>query len=436
MKIQKLKIQKLIILVMLSIFFTVCFKENLLAKVKKTTLPNGLTIISKEDHSQPILAMQIWVKVGSIDENEDTSGISHFIEHMLFKGSSNLQASEAAKIIESKGGIINAATSKDLTYYHIVIASEYFNTAINVLSNAVMNAIFPIEELEKERLVILEEIKRKEDNPQAYIWNLFNENIYNDHSYSHDVLGTVPTIENITQAMLLDYYHKFYIPNNMTLVIVGDFDNSVIIPKLKDIFANWTKKELTHKEQKSIEQQSLNIEEKRDIHVAYLMFGTLGPNVKSKDQYAMDVLSYILGSGRSSRLYRKLQEEEKLVHSIGVSFITFKEQGPFYVTAVCDPDKIPLVRQAVIDELSKIKQEKISTRELNKTKAILKSEYLLGNQTYNDQAFGLGHYETIYTYKFNQSYSKRIGRVTANDVLKAANKYIDLDKIVFVVLKP
>jgi zinc protease len=419
------------------LLFSISSNTTVSAKIKKIILPDGLTVLSLEDHSQPILAVQMWINTGSALENDSNSGVSHFIEHMLFKGTPRLEGTQIPKIVESKGGLINAATSKDFTYFHLVMPSEYADTALDVLGDIIMNSNFPADELEKERLVILEEIKRQDDDPENELWNIFNRKIYREVPYARPVIGTFTSIKNMNREALLEYYHKFYAPNNMTLVIAGDFDSAAVILKIKHIFSGFPAQKIEKPlYAKPVEQKASSIEEIRDVQQAHLIMGNLGPNIESQDQYALDILTYILGNGMNSRLYRRVQEEQRLVESIRASFMTMKKEGPIFITAVCEPAKIDLAKEAIVSELVKLKKETPSQEELKRVKTIIKSEYLLSNQTYAEQAFNLGYYQTLSTYKFNQTYLDNIDKVTAEDILRAANKYIDPDKITTVIIRP
>lgn len=411
--------------------------------VNKTELSNGLTIITKENHSLPIVAVQMWVKVGSINEDKSNNGISHFIEHMLFKGTTRRGVGEISKEIEIRGGEINAATSKDFTYYHIVIPSEHLHIALDILGDASMNATFPQEEIERERLVILEEIKRRQDNPSSHLWDLLNEKLYISSPYRFKVLGTEEVVRNITRDTLRNYYKKFYLPTNIYLVVVGDFKTKRAIRDIKKLFdvqsSSFYRKGISEKGAVPMDMvpgKKEEVEIKKKVKQAYLRLGFLGPNIKDEEQYAMDVLAYILGRGRSSRLYRDLREEKKLVWSIEVWFLTHKGQGPFVISAACEPAKIRKVCAGVLEEIAKIKNGVIDEKELKKAKMMIESDYLLSNETFAGQAFSLGYYETLYTHNFVQSYLERVSRVNTADIIKVANKYLDLGAYTLAVIRP
>ncbi len=209
------------------------------ANTKNFVLSNKLTILCREFHELDVVAVHVWVKAGSINENESISGISHFIEHMLFKGTQKRLVGEVSAEIENKGGRINAATSKEFTYYHIVIPGRYLDTALDVLSDCVINTSFDEKELERERLVILEEIKRKYDNPTGHLGELFNQLLYSGHPYGSAVIGTSESLKALKRESLVEYHKKYYVPENMTVVIVGNFNKSDIVEKIEKAF-DWS----------------------------------------------------------------------------------------------------------------------------------------------------------------------------------------------------
>ncbi|MCK5534538.1 insulinase family protein [bacterium] len=430
-----------LVFVFLGLSFGIC-QAAWVDNVNKTKLSNGLTIITREDHSLPIVAIQVWIRAGSINEDKYNNGVSHFIEHMLFKGTSRREAGEVGKEIAIRGGNINAGTAKDFTYYHIVIPSEHFKISLDILGDILTNATFPREELERERLVVLEEIKRSYDNPSSHLWNLLNETLYISSPYRFRVLGNEEGIKNMNRKTLFEYYQKFYVPSNMCITVVGDFKTKKIIRDIKKTFNvrhSSFSKEKTARENYipiNIQSKKQEIEIKKKIKQTYLNIGFLGPDIKSKDQYAMDLLAYILGKGRSSRLYRQLREKKKLVWNIESGFLTQKGQGPFVVSAFCEFTKIQKVRDEVLGEIAKIKDGALGEKELNKAKIMLESDYFFNNETFANQAFSLGYYETLDTCEFLQSYLEQITKITIADIVEVANKYLDLNKYTLVVIRP
>ncbi|MFH1783544.1 MAG: pitrilysin family protein [bacterium] len=415
------------------LFVITCHVE---AKVKQTVLENALSILTQEDHSQPLVAVQVWVRAGAVDEQDENNGVSHFLEHMLFKGTKTMGAADLARTIEANGGIINAATSKDFTYYHVVIPAEYYRTAVKLLGDIVTSATFPQEEVERERLVILEEIKRRYDNTQAYLWDIANQNLYKEHPYHRTVLGTSFSVSQLSRNALVDYYKRYYVPANMTFVLVGDFKTADALSNIRAVFKDREYKSPQKTEYEPVQPGALYFEQYRKTPHVHLWVGTLGPNIASEDQYALDVLTSILGGGRSSRLYRKLKEEEGLAHSISIMFLTVKGQGPIYVNATCDPEKTDQLQKRITEELFLMQKQAVTEEELKRAKTLIKSNFLFSKETFENQAFDLGYYQTISDHSFTESYIRKIESVTKEDIMRVSRTYIKKGKLAFTLIKP
>ncbi|MDI6641413.1 MAG: pitrilysin family protein [Elusimicrobiota bacterium] len=393
---------------------------------RKVALKNGLNIYIKEDHKLPIASIQLWVRAGSIDETEKNNGISHFLEHMLFKGTEKYSVGEISRIVESYGGIINAGTSKEFTCYYIDITSTGFIDALKIIAEiAACKATFPEEELERERLVILEEIKRSEDNPQNVLYENFNKQLFTVTPYSFRVIGSSEVVSTLTREDLMNYYKKFYLPNNMILVIVGDINYKKTVKILKELFGA-LKTDTVPLRRNLIEpvKEPSTEKVKKEVQQSYLICGFLGPELDREDEQCMgDVLSIILGSGRSSRLYRKLREEKQLVYSIGSGFYTQLGSGMFVVSAVCKPENVELVKREISIEFDRIINESVSKAELRKAKELLKSQMYFEYETYHQQAKTVGYWALSNKLKFVKNYIKKTDRVNAEDLRKFLKVY-------------
>ena len=427
--------------------------SHLSARVKEIKLRNGLMILLKEDHKLPIVSIQLWVKVGSRDEDSVNSGISHLIEHMLFKGTEKYPGEAIYSEIEKRGGIINAGTSMDFTYFYVTLPTKiekYLGETtpvkinqdslfigLDILSQMVRKTLFAEDELEREKLVIAEELERKLDDPQSYIWDLFNSALYSGHPYSRTVLGTSESVRHISREDILNYYNKWYIPANCILVVVGDFKEKDVLTICKRAFDEGKTFQISKaKIEKEESIYSSNLEIKRPVHQVYLIMGVIGPDAIDDDCYPMDIISYILGKGRYSRLYRKLREEKRFVWSVSSSFLTQKEKGPFYISVECDTDKILLVKEILAQELKRISDEMVTREEIERAKLLFESEYLLSTESYFGEAFNLGYYQTISSYKIALEYLRKILKVSAADIKRVANKYLDSEKFICVMIKP
>ncbi|MFH1824157.1 MAG: pitrilysin family protein [Candidatus Firestonebacteria bacterium] len=400
--------------------------------VKKTTLANGLSIITREIPNN-IVSLQIWFKVGSRNEDEKNNGLSHFIEHLIFKGTKKRGVSQLSQEIESVGGKLNGATSKDYTFYYATIAKDFIDLAIDGLIDSVLNPAFDKDEIEKERKVVVEEILRQEDEPFSTLFNLSNSISYINHAYKMPVIGKKEIIENLSREDIVAYYNKFYVPENMIIVITGDFNTEEIVKKIKKYFPKDNTE--THLPSANIKPEfnSLKVEKETNFKKCYLAVSWLAPNVDNEDTYTMDVLTVIIGQGRSSRLYSHLKEKLQICYSIGSSYSTMKDEGLFNIRATLEEKNEIILEDKIMEEINKTK-EGVSLNELNKAKAIIENNYIFEHETNESIGNSLGYYEAISSYKLELFYLDNIKKVNLDDVKKVANKYLS-GKPSIVVLK-
>lgn len=394
--------------------------------VMKFQLENGLTVLLEENHSAPVVAVNVWVKVGSACEEPGEYGLAHVHEHMLFKGTQKRGVGEIARVIESNGGDINAFTSFDETVYYVVIASRFLDTALDVLSDAVANSAFDPGELKKELEVILEEIRRGEDTPSRNLSERLFAEAYTVHPYKRPVIGTDESVKSFTREKITNFYKKWYSPNNMTLVVVGNFDSGQAMSRIKETFGNLKSKPLPKcvilEEPPQKEIRAFVFDKK--IQEGYFSLAFHIPNVKNEDTPVLDVISNILGGGDSSRLYRRVKEEKGLVSSIYSYSFTPKYPGLFSVGGTLDPAKTKEALSEIIRETYKLKYEPVSFEELSKAKVNIESDSIYAKETMQGQAQKLGYYEVeAGDYRYEGDYLSRISQVTQEDIIRVARKY-------------
>jgi len=435
----------------LPIILTGCLEQ----KPKESILPNGLKVVTKEIKDTDVVALDIYVRVGSADEDGKNSGISHFTEHMLFKGTRGREPGEASRLIESVGGYWNGATSRDFTRYYAVVPKRYLDLALDCLADAIMNPLMLESELERERMVVVEEIRRSKDNPTSYLWTLTYKTAFRRHPYRLPILGSRQVVEKVNRQEMLDWHHTHYIPNNMTLVICGDFKTRRILPKVKKVFSGFRARSLPDPPAIAFptesgwragkkapyepsERKMKFITEERDINQTYMTISFSAPGIKSqKDVYAMDVLLYLLGMGRGSRLYQVIREQKQLASQIDVSFLTQRDPGIFVIHAIGEYEKSSRLVVAILDEIKKLREELVSAEELARAKNLLASEYIFGNETALQQANTLGFYETLTGgLKFEKTYLDEITKVERKDIRRVINRYLDIQNYNVVILKP
>ena len=320
------------------------------------TLDNGhkVALAYKEG---ALVNISSWVKTGSINENDKNNGVSHFLEHLMFKGTEKYKAGEFDKTMETKGGIINAATWKDYTFYYITIPKKNLDIALEMHSDMMVNITLPEEEIgpafdingeipesKRERYVVLEEIKMRQDDNWSKVYETLNDSMYENHPYKRKVIGTPEIISQVTREDIMEYYQTFYTPENMTTIIVGDFNHDEVLAKVEKEFDFKGRQNAPQNilEIDSPVQETKYIETTSNVNTAYAMFGWLGPKASNlRDTICLDLISIILGDGTSSRLYQNLIEKlpEPVFNMISSEHYQFKDGNNFFIQANFKPDK-------------------------------------------------------------------------------------------------
>jgi zinc protease len=399
--------------------------EGICDKTTRYTLDNGMVVILAPDHSTPAVSMNIWVNVGAFNELESESGMSHFIEHLLFDGSKGLKPGEAGGIIEASGGDFNAYTDYDNTVLTATVASRNVETMIRVVSDTALNPVFDPKEVNRERQVILEEIRKDLDSPRDRLSDLLFEKAFPDHPYGKPVIGTMEKVGSYTRDDLYRYYSEHYRPDNMVAVLVGDFKPADVKPMIERYLggARASGKLRTLSVPYPLDEGTTIAGISKPVHTAYLYIAFNTIPITNKDLYPLDVSSFILGSGRDSRLYRAVVDKG-LAYSISSYSYTPKEAGLFLITATLDPSEIIPTLKTVIREVSRLATDPATDDELLKAETGTTADFVFDKETYDNRARALGFYETATdSIDFEKRYLEGIGAVKARDIEKAAKKY-------------
>jgi len=407
---------------------------------QKWTLPNGLTIIVQEDHSAPVASVQAWCATGSIDEDQHLgAGLSHILEHMLFKGTKTRSANQIAQSIQNVGGYINAYTSFDRTVFWIDVPKDGVGTALEVLSDAMMNSTLPPDEYKKEQEVIRREFAMGMDDPDRMAGLLLFATAYQRHPYQFPVIGELEIYNQLTQEQVMQYYKTRYVPNNLTLVIVGDVDAEKVRQQLADLFKPYLEKSLKPVFIPSEPPQLGRREVHREFstELTHLSMAWHIPEVTSPDVPALDLLSTILGEGRSSRLYRRVREEAGLAFSISAFSYTPGDPGLFGIDATLDPKKRQAAEQLALQMVDEVKQTGVTAEELEKARKITLSQHLGALTTMRGQASDIGsNWLLTRDLNFSREYLEAIQKVTLNDIKRVATTYLTENNLTVISLNP
>jgi len=404
--------------------FTVFSSEFL-----RLSLDNNLKVIIAERDRRNLVACQIWVKVGSAYEREGEYGISHFIEHMIFKPTLNYPQG-VASIVESFGGTINAFTSVEYTVYHFVVMKEGFEESFKALADSVLNPLFSESEVEKERKVILEEIKRGYDDPQKRFSLRLWKEAFLDHPYGRPVIGFEETVSSFKREDLVRFHQRWYVPSRMSVVIVGDVDHSEAVQLVKETFGHLKEQEKRESPEVSL---SLKPQKEEEVRVFYergserelLTLAWRIPGIRSPLNEAFDLLSEVLGGGRASRLVKALKEEGKLVISLETNSVRLGQGGLFLIKMVPQTGDYTQLIEETIKVLRKALLEGFSEEEVDRAKRAFLASSFFQKESFEDEAFQLGFFETLFgNAKEADSYLEKIKGLSERELRKVLSEVL------------
>lgn len=422
-------------------------------------LENGHTIVLAHKEGG-LVNVSSWVKTGSINEDDKNNGISHFLEHLMFKGTTKHPAGEFDKILEAKGAIVNAATWKDYTFYYVTLPkgenNKDFYEAIDLHVDMILDPIVPSHEMgeifnvndtnikdKRERHVVIEEIRMRQDQPWTKVYNACNKAMYTNHPYKRDVIGTPEIISQVPQSEIMDYYRSFYTPENITTIIVGDFDHEVVLNKVvKEFEGKWGERKATKIERKIDEpiKETKYQEQKSQINSAFMMFGYLGPLASDlKNSTALEMLALILGDGSSSRLYQNLIEKqsEQLFNAVNAEHYQFKDGDNFFIQANFKPEKKDLAIELIKNELQNIQTDLVSDAEFKKAKKKIKSQFAHNAETVSEIGETIGYYMTVCDdLKLVEDYLKVLEEISIEYLQETAQKYLNINNASISILMP
>lgn len=405
--------------------------------VQKNVLPNGLTIVTEAMPAVRSVSMGIWLRAGSRHENEQENGITHFLEHMVFKGTKNRTAEEIARAADSIGGHLDAFTAKECTSFSIKVLDEHLPRAIDILADLVKNPLFEPEHIVKECQVIQEEIKMVEDTPDDLVHEIFTKCYWPDHALGRPILGTRQTVGSFDHHGLVNYFHENYAPNNMLIAAAGHLEHDRIVDLISKAFGDMSTGAAVDDGPVPISHPHIQHRSKKDLEQVHICVGAPGYHQAHEKRYATYILNTVLGGGMSSRLFQNIREKRGLAYAVFSSLNTFRDVGCLSVYAGTSTESAFEVVHLIVEEFRRLKSEPISQEELQRAKDYLKGSMLLSLESTMSRMSNLARQEMYFgRYISLDEIAARVDAATAQDVLGVARELIEGDRIAVTVLGP
>lgn len=394
--------------------------------IKKTILPNGLKVVTEHIESIKSISAGIWVKTGSRNESAKQAGITHFLEHMLFKGTESRTAYEIAQSMESVGGYLNAFTSTEYTCYYARCLDSKLEVALDVLSDMVRHSSFPEEEMQKEKNVVLEEMKMYKDSPDDVILEEFSNQMFPGHPIGRPVLGFEETVLSFTREGLFNYIEERYQPDNLLVAVAGNVDHDKVVNAVTRLLDHEITTPTQNEDQPLPPYEVTHKEISKSIEQAHMILGRRALNYDHPDKYLLLLANTILGGGMSSRLHQNIREKYGYCYSIGPFNQSYVDSGLFGVYIGTDSDYVPHVRELIEKEFERLQNEKIGEKELHEAKAHLKGKLLLSQENTSNRMTRMAKSEIYFNrYVTLDELVENIDAVDAEDLLTFSQDFFN-----------
>ena len=405
--------------------------------IRRTVLPNGLLVLTESIPHVRSVSMGVWIDSGSRDESIALNGISHFVEHMVFKGTTSRSAQQFAREVDSIGGNLDAFTGKESICFNIKVLDDNVVPALDLLSDLVLHPTFTPEDIAREQGVILEEIKMDEDNPDYLVHETFTQNFWKGHPLGRPILGTVKTVSSFTQQIVLDFYAGRFTPRNMVFSAAGHLDHDTFVVQVAEHFSS-----LAAGTDSSILKlpapaayPHITLKRKKSLEQVQLCLGVPAPPVDSPTRYAVYLLNTMLGGGMSSRLFQAIREDKGLAYSIYSETNPFRDTGCLAIYAGTSAEKTPEVLRLTIEELRRLKEESVHEAELKRAKDQLKSNIVLGLESSSSRMANLARQEMYFGRFFSvDEITAEVESVTPADVQALARQLFRPEAIALTIL--
>jgi predicted Zn-dependent peptidase len=403
--------------------------------LRRTVLPNGLIVLTERMEHLRSVAMGVWIKSGSRCEAADINGISHFVEHMVFKGTRSRSALNIAREMDSIGGNLDAFTGKETICFNVKSLADHVPIALDVLADLVLNPVFASTEIERERGVILEEIKIDEDNPDVLVHELFTQNFWKDHPLGKPILGTTKTVGRLDQQKLIDYHTGSFRGGNMVFSAAGDLEHDQFVQAVTEKFTPLPPGEAAHEMQAPLATARILLQNKKSLEQVQLCLGVPAPPITDDNRYATLILNTILGSGMSSRLFQTIREERGLAYAIYSDLSPYSDTGSLCVYAGTSANKALECIDLILAEFRNLKEIPLTDEELTRAKDQLKGNILMGLESSNSRMANLARQEMYFHQFFTaDEVIVRIEAVTAEQIQAMAQRLFVPDRIAVTLL--
>jgi len=403
---------------------------------RKDTLSNGIRVVSETLPKSRALSIGVWVKVGARHEPKEIGGVSHFIEHMFFKGTQKRSAKDIATEIDSLGGEMNAFTSQETTTYYVKVLDEHLAKAIDILSDILLGSKFDPAEMEKERKVILEEIKGVEDTPDDYIHELFTGTVWEDHPLGRPILGTRDTIKSLKHTDILSYIDNYYSPREIVISVAGNFEHARLIELLDSAFGKLSRSGIPKQEAVPGFNRAVTVR-KKQLEQVQVCLGCKGLNFAHDDRFGIMALNTILGNSMSSRLFQEVREQNALAYSIYSYVTAYRDTGLLTIYAGTDPANTLQAIQLIVKELRKIRDEGITPAEETRVRNQIKGNLVLSLESSNSHMGRIARQEIYFgKYLSVDDTIKAVDKVTAGQIGRIAQQLFTRESLSLSILGP
>ena len=403
--------------------------------IQREVLPNGLTVITeKMDHIRSV-SLGIWLKAGSRNEEPEVNGISHFVEHMVFKGTKNRTAEDIAREVDSVGGHMDAFTGKEMVCFNIKVLDEHLPIAVDVLSDMVLHPTFASEDIVRERGVILEEIKMDEDSPDSLVHEIFTQNFYKEHPLGKPILGTKETVRKFEEASVRKYYESKFVPENLVISAAGNLEHEHVVALLSKEFGSLPRGANGLHDVAPKTHSRIILRNKKSLEQVQICVGVPSYRINHERRFVAYVLNTLLGGGMSSRLFQNIRERQGLVYSIFSELNPYKDTGCLAVYAGTSRASAPKVVQSIMNEFHDVKQNSIPAEELKRAKDQLKGSLMLSLESSTARMSNLARQEMYHDHFMDMDeIIDRIQQVTLEEVIQTANEMFQPEGIAVTVL--